>query len=161
LSGMNAEGLTVTINAAKSEIPFAAATPVSLVAREVLQYASTIEEAYAIVRKREMFVAESFLIGSAKDGKAAIIEKSNSTIGLYDPDDGRLICTNHFQSPELSGTSLNREHMENSASEYRYRRVVELLDRNGLNNVSKTVGILIDQRGVNVKDPGYGNEKAV
>lgn len=161
LSGMNAEGLTVTINAAKSEIPFAAATPVSLVAREVLQYASTIEEAYAIVRKREMFVAESFLIGSAKDGRAAIIEKSNSTIGLYDPDDGRLICTNHFQSPELSGTSLNREHMENSASEYRYRRVVELLDRNGLNNVSKTVGILRDQRGVNDKDIGYGNEKAV
>lgn len=161
LSGMNTEGLTVTINAAKSEIPLAAATPVSLVAREILQYASTIEEAYAILEKRELFVAESFLIGSARDGKAAIIEKSNESIGLYDPDNGYIICTNHFQSPELSGTSVNQQHIAESASGYRYRRVEELLDRNFPNNVPKTISILRDQRGINDEDIGYGNEKLI
>ena len=161
LSGMNEAGLTVTINAAKSEIPSRSATPVSLVAREILQYASTIAEAYTIAEKRTMFVAESFLIGSAKDGKAAIIEKSPEAIDLYETNGSRIVSTNHFQSEKLGDTDLNKTHMETSASPYRSRRVEELLDENGKNTVEKTAAILRNQKGLGNADIGMGNEKLI
>lgn len=161
LSGMNDQGLTVTINAAKSDIPAGSATPVSLVAREILQYASTIKEAYAIAEKRKMFVAESFLIGSSKDNKASIIEKTPDGIDLVEGKDNVIISTNHFQGAILGNTELNREHLRTSASHYRYERVAQLLDRHEKHSVSTTAATLRNQLGLDDKDIGLGNEKAI
>ncbi len=161
LSGMNEAGLTVTINAAKSDVPDASATPVTLVTREILQYASTIQEAYNIVEKKKMFVAESFMIGSTNDGKAAIIEKTPDAIDFVEGTSDYLLSTNHFLGKTLGNTPLNTEHIKTSASPYRYQRLQELVDRNGKNSVLKTAGILRDQLGINDKDIGLGNEKAI
>ncbi|HTF16996.1 MAG TPA: C45 family peptidase [Chryseolinea sp.] len=161
VSGMNDQGLTVTINAAKSDIPSASATPVSLVAREILQHASNIQEAYAIAQKRQMFVAESFLIGSAKDRKAAVIEKGIDDIDLVESSYGQIISTNHFRGEKLGGSELNQEHIRTSASPYRYARVAELLARVQKNTVASTAEILRDQKGLEDADIGMGNEKLV
>lgn len=161
LSGMNQAGITVTINAAKSEIPSGSATPVSLVAREILQYASNIDEAFRIAKQRNMFVSESFLIGSAKDKKAVIIEKSPEETVLFDPGSTHIVCTNHFQSAILGNTPLNLEHIKTSSSPYRYKRVEELLAENKINSVSRTAGILRNQLGLGGKNIGLGNEKSI
>ena len=161
LSGMNVQGLTVTLNAAKSEVPLSSATPVSLVAREILQYASNLKEAYSIAEKRKMFVSESFLIGSAKDGYAAIIEKTPSAMDLVQSSDSYIICTNHFQGNPLGNTPLNKDHMRQSASLYRFERVEQLLSKQKKNSIAKTVLILRNQKGLNDQDIGMGNEKAI
>src|SRR5688572_12216810 len=161
LSGMNDQGLTVTINAAKSDVPTASATPVTLVTREILQYASTIQEAYDIVKKRKMFVSESFLIGSAKDGKASIIEKTPEAIDFVEARANYLLSTNHFLGSKLGMTQLNQIHERTSASPYRFKRLAELLARNQQNSIDKTAAILRDQRGLNDADIGLGNEKAI
>ena len=161
VSGMNEKGLTVTINAAKSDIPSGSATPVSLVAREILQYAENISEALSIAKKRKMFVSESFLIGSAEDGRAVIIEKTPDSVGLYDPGKNEIICANHFQSSELKELKSNRIQIRQSASDYRYQRVRELLDATNKNTLEQTVQILRDRRGMENADIGLGNEKAI
>ncbi|MBL7766494.1 MAG: peptidase C45 [Chitinophagaceae bacterium] len=161
VSGMNLEGLTVTINANKSSIPFGAATPVSLVAREILQYASNIDEAVAIATKRKMFVSESFLIGSAKDHRAVVIEKTPEDVDVYRSDIDRITCANHYQGKKLAKESLNLEQMQQSASKYRFDRLQELLNAAGPNTPEKTAAILRDYKGKNNADIGLTNEKAL
>ena len=161
VSGMNDQGLSVTINAAKSSLPTGSATPVSLVTKEILQYAKNINEAIAIARSRKMFVSESFLVASAADNKAVIIEKTPEDLDVYDPMKDFIVCTNHFQSKGLGKTKMNIEQEEQSASSYRYQRMMELLNANGKNSVQKTIRILRDQRGVNNANIGMGNEKAI
>lgn len=161
VSGMNEKGLTVTINAAKSGIPSGSATPVSLVAREILQYAGNIKEAVEIAGKRKMFVSESFLVGSAADNKAVIIEKTPDSLDIYDPKKNYIVCANHFQSKKLGPSESNKEQMAESASPYRYERLMELMNTNGKNTVQKTVDILRDRKGLHGADIGQGNEKAL
>src|SRR5450432_107362 len=141
VSGMNEKGLTVTINAAKTSIPSGSATPVSLVAREILQYAKNTAEALAIARKRKMFVSESFLVGSAAENKAIIIEKTPEQLDVYDPQKKFIVCANHFQGNDLVNSKANLEQVKESASGYRYRRVMELLASAEKNTVAKTVQI--------------------
>ncbi|MCI3937329.1 C45 family autoproteolytic acyltransferase/hydrolase [Chryseobacterium aahli] len=162
VSGMNKEGITVTINAGKSKIPMTAKTPISLVTREILQYAKNIDEAIAIAKKRKVFVSESILVGSANDKKAVIIEVSPKNFGIYDASNSsRVFCTNHFQSEAYKNDKKNQKHIIESHSEYRYEKLQELLQENPKLNPEKMASILREKSGLKDKSIGYGNEKAI
>lgn len=162
LSGMNEHGLTVTINAAKSTMPTSSATPISVLTREILQYAQTIDEAYEIAKKRQTFVAESILIGSAKDGKAAIIEKSPDKIALFTQDEKeQIICTNHYQSATFADEPNNIENIRTSDSPYRFERLEELLAQHEPIDEHKAASILRNYKGKKDTDLGLANEMAI
>lgn len=162
VSGMNDQGLTVTINAGKSEIPLTAKTPISLVTREILQYASNIEEAIAIAKKREVFVSEAIFVGSAKDKKAAIIEVAPDNFGVYEVENtDELICSNHFQSDAYKNDERNIQWIAESHSMYRFERMEELISEDEKLNVVDAVAILRNKKGLDNKEIGFGNEKAL
>jgi tetratricopeptide (TPR) repeat protein len=161
VSGMNYEGLTITINAGKSDMPLRAATPISLLAREILQYASSIEEAIEISKKRQIFVSESLLIGSAKDNRAVIIEKSPSKIGIYSVQDSYLVCSNHFQSDAFKNDQANLDQITGSASFMRQNRATEIIDHRDTLSYLDAATILRDRYGLNEQPIGIGNEKAM
>ena len=162
VSGMNKEGITVTINAGKSKIPMTAKTPISLVTREILQFAKNIDEAIAIAKKRKVFVSESILVGSANDKSAVIIEVSPDNFGVFKVENSsQLVCTNHFQSEAYKDDERNLKQIAESHSEYRYERLQELLEENPKLNPERMASILRDRSGLKGEEIGYGNEKAL
>jgi len=162
VSGMNDQGITVTINAGKSDIPLVAKTPISILTREILQYASTLEEAIAIAKKRQVFVSESILVGSAKDHRAITIEVAPNNFGVYEvQNSAALLCTNHFQSEEYADDKNNAKAQTDSHSSYRYARLSELMDENGKLTPEKAASILRNKEGLNEVKLGWGNEKAL
>ena len=164
LSGMNEKGLTITLNAAKSSPPISSKTPISIIARHILQYASNIEEAYNLAKELDAFVSESLLIGSAADGKAAIIEKSPEGTFLYETTGEMIISTNHFQSQNFSENPKNSDavkSIEGSHSQYRYSRLEELISQQVPLNPGKSAWILRNPYGLQNKSIGWGNEKSI
>lgn len=161
VSGMNEKGITITINAAKSDIPFSAKEPISILAREILQYAQNTTEAIAIAQKRETFVSESILIGSAADDKAIIIEKSPAKMDVYESGKNYIVCANHYQGGLFMQDSVNLKNIDNSDSKYRFDRVNELLTANFPVNYQQAAGILRNKYGLKDKFIGYGNPKSL
>jgi hypothetical protein len=160
VSGMNAAGLSISLNAAPSEVPPSSATPISILAREILQYASTIDEALAIAQKRQTFVSESLLIVSAEDQHAAIIEKTPGETAVFRPEKLPLVCSNHFQSQELKQLPINKQWIENSDSRYRHELMSAMLDTSG-RNPDEVAQMLRYRGGLDGQSLGLGNPMAI
>lgn len=160
-SGMNLEGLTITLNAAPSGIPSSAKTPISLLSRKVLQYAKNIEDAITIVDTHEVFVSELLLIGSARDGKAVILEKTPDTLMIFETAGNRLTCSNHFQSQGTYAEKGNAEQFPKTSTAYRLERINELLDRYSQLGVTDAAEILRNRYGLKDEELGIGNENAI
>lgn len=161
VSGMNIHGIAITVNAAKSKLPMRSSTPITILVREMLQYAETMEQAIEIAGKRKIFVSESIHVSSGKENKSLLIEKTPYQSAIYTSEDNQLICTNHFQSEKLKNDPSNLQQIEESSSMKRYQRMQELMQHHDKLTVQSAVEILRDRMGAGDKPLGAGNEIAV
>ena len=161
VSGINEQGLTVTLNASKSDVPLTAKMPISLLAREILQYAKNVDEAIAIAKKRETFVSETLMIGSKNDDKTILIEKTPTKFDVYDSQQDVTVCANHYQSKLFENELVNKDNIKWSDSRFRHERVEELLENKEKIDVNGIVTLLRDRKGGGGKDIGNGNYSAV
>jgi hypothetical protein len=127
LSAMNRAGVSVTINGAPSSLPGETATPVAMVAREVMERAHNFAEALAILNNAKVFVSSLWLIGSRADGKFVVVEKTAATTQVRQPEGDSIICANHFQTPGLGESPRNQGFRAESTSVAREGRLAELL----------------------------------
>lgn len=160
VTGMNIHGLAVSVNGAKSKLPMRTDVPISILIRKILQYASNIDEACAIAQNHRIFVSEALLISSGKENRNMIIEKTPFQTICLDTGD-KTICSNHFQSSELSSDPMNLQQIAESSSMYRFERMQQLLGRHRLVGPHEAAAILRDRNGIDDKNIGMGNEKAI
>ncbi len=161
VSGLNQNGLSVTINASKSDLPTSSKTPISILAREILQYATTIDEAIKIAKKRQTFVSETIMVSSKKDNRIVLIEKSPSKMGVYESKNDIIVCANHYQSNTFKKDNININNIKESDSHYRFDKVNQLLSQSEKFDLQSVASILRNQKGIYNDTLGMGNPRAI
>ena len=162
VSGMNEAGISVTVNGANGKPPARAGTPISIVVRQVLQYARNLDEAAAIVSNSTVFVSEHFLVGSKSDNRFIVIEKTPAMTAVREGSNSVIICANHFMTAPLRDIPQNVEYLKEGTSAARYDRMLELALRAwGRITPKETLAILRDRRLPGDFFPGNGHRGTI
>ncbi len=162
VSGMNRAGVSVSLNGAPSSLPGETATPVAMVARDVLQQAHNLDEALKILREAKVFVSTLWLLGSRADGKFIVVEKTPSATNVREPEGNTIVCANHFQTDKLKDDKRNLRYIEEATSVPRFARMSELLQTNrGTINAATVADLLRDRKLPGGRFPGNGHRATV
>ncbi len=162
VTGINEAKIAVTIHAARSESKRTIGTPVSLVLRQVMQYANSLQQAEDIIRASAVFVSDSFLLADGKTGEAIIIEKTPAATVVRHPHDAHMVCANHFVSDDLKSDRANETYRIEGTSEPRLARMDELVRANvGKLTPQIAADILRDTRLPGGIEVGLGNPAAI
>ncbi len=162
VSGVNAEGIACALNASASDDDASVGEPVSLVVRDVLEHAHTLDEAVAIIRAAPVFVSDSYVLASGREGRVLAVEKSPARCAVREAKDGLLLVTNHFLAPEFAGDKTNGRRRRDATTEERLARLEELTTPlRGKLDPETALSVLRDRAGPGGKDVGLGNRGAV
>lgn len=101
LTAMNREGLTLAAHAHFARKLSLSGFPVLTIGNEVIRRAKTIGEAVDIVRRMNRTANWAFVIGSAKERDAVVIEMGPKEFAVRHAEDGLLTHSNYFHNPDL------------------------------------------------------------
>jgi len=148
VTGVNEAGIAIAINAGGSDAPIRPGTPMTLILREILQHATSIDDAEKVLRERTGFVSENVMVVDGHHGQAALFEVTPRTVVRSDVPEW-LAVSNHFRSPELVDDPVNQWRMHALTTVPRLKRMEELVGRNvGRLDLPVAARILADRRGV-------------
>ncbi|HEX7528935.1 MAG TPA: C45 family peptidase, partial [Thermoanaerobaculia bacterium] len=163
VSGFNREGIGVAINAISGGETAASGTPMTLLLAEVLAKESTFEGATARLSSAKVFVSDLILLGDAKSGRFAVVEKSPSAFAVragMGETGAFLAATNEPEDPRVRRGA--RALPPGSTSRKRRARLDVLLrERRGSLDVPSAITILRDRRGADGRELGPGNRNAI
>jgi len=161
VTGLNTEGLFVSINAARTDDQGTDGMPVELLVRTVLEDAHSIDEAVAIIKKTPVMVPDFYLVADGKTGESAVIERSPTRTEVRRARD-ITISSNHALTPAFAGDAKNdylRRYMTSGA---RHRRMEELVrGHRGPIDARRVLEILRDKKGPGGEPIGLGNRNAL
>lgn len=164
ITGLNAEGIYVSINAARSDDKGGEGMPVEILVREIMEQAKSIDEVVALVKKTPVMVPDFYLVGDGKTGESAVIERTprRTEVRRANRADGTMLLTNHALAQSFANDAENDRLKRYMTSGARYKRLEELVKHwRGQIDARKALEILRDKRGVGNAELGLGNRNTL
>ncbi len=163
VTGINSERIYVSVNAARSDDKGRSGMPIELLLRQVMEEAHSIADVVRLVRSTPVMVPDFYLVGDGKTGEAVVLERTPRRLEVRRLDaQGTLALSNHALSPSFSGDAENDRLKRYLTSGARYRRAVELLQKQRGNiDPRRMLEMLRDKRGVGGEALGLGNRNAL
>ncbi|MCA9690216.1 MAG: hypothetical protein KC636_11445 [Myxococcales bacterium] len=164
VTGINARGLFVALNPARTDDPPEDGQPIALVLRTVLEEADTLDQAIELLRAASLRTGGAVLIADGPARKAAVLELSTRPKEERRPTrgdgDALLWATDHLTSEVFERDANNDRIRRYTGSGSRYDRLGELLGRAPV-DVARAAAILRDRSGVGDTELGLGNRNAL
>jgi isopenicillin-N N-acyltransferase-like protein len=159
VTGVNNQGIYVSVNAAGTKDYRRIGTPSTLVLLKILQYAKSGEDALKILRSETMFITDIFVLLDSQAGKLYRIEKSPHAIEVI-PLVGPSIVTNHLVGPKFANDPTNLFRRNDLTSEARQIRGESLI-RETKPNEAGILEILRDKGEIHGDPLNLGNRNAI
>lgn len=165
VTGINARGIFVALNPARTDDPAEDGPPLAIVLRQVLEEADTAEQAVELLKAAPLRAAASVLVGDGIQRKAVVVELSSRTREERRPLKGESMSaiwtTNHLLHEPFDRDAQNDRIRRYTASGYRYERLEERLGELAPLDPEKAVMVLRDRRGKGGAELGLGNHNAL
>jgi hypothetical protein len=161
VTGMNAERIYVSINAARTDDKGKDGQPVELLVRRLLEEARSIDDVIRLVKATPVMVPDFYLVADGKTGESAVIERSPTRLEVRRSKDVTLLA-NHALTPAFEGDAENDRLRRYLTSGARHARLEELVGRaRGQIDPRRALDILRDKKGQGGSDLGLGNRRSL
>jgi hypothetical protein len=164
VTGLNAQGIYVSINAARSDDKGEEGVPVELLVRQILEEARSLDDVIALVKKTPVLVPDFYLIGDGKTGESAVIERSPKRVEVRrsTTHGDTTLLTNHALQPAFQDDAENDRLRRYLTSGARFSRLKELvLKARGAIDPRRALEILRDKKGAGGTPIAIGNRNAL
>ncbi len=164
VTGVNARGIFVALDAARTDDPLEEGAPLPLVLRRVLEEADTLERAVEILREAKIRSSGIVLVGDGVQRKAVVVElasRNDERSGVRGENENVVWATNHMIREQFEADLQNDWVRRYTSSGYRYERLGQLLRASSVIDPQRAVEILRDRRGLDDAPLGLGNRNAL
>lgn len=142
VTGVNENGVYISLNAAGTSDFKRLGTPSTLVLAKALQFSKNKEEAKKIIETAEMFITDIFVVADNHSEMLYRIEKSPKrvvTLEHYTP----TAVTNHLVAKDWQADKINKMRREEMTSLERLERAEELLEYTNTNDSYKNLELKV------------------
>jgi hypothetical protein len=164
VTGVNARGIFVALNPARTDDPLEEGAPLPIVLRRVLEEADTLEHAVDILENADLRTSGIVLVADGVQRKSVVVELAprdrEDRRVLRGADDSIVWATDHMLREPFERDLQNDWVRRYSSSGYRYDRLGELLG-DGDVDAERAVAILRDRKGLEGATLGLGNPNAL